>query len=741
MAAITNKIYIGSLVSPDFYFENDSIMSANVVQNVALVGTELSIDSFTPVVMDNEDSLHDLYRFRSSDGQEIQTGIGELFCIDVDSGTNVSDLIYLDNGTPVWYYQDDTLIGKFYVKSVDRVGRNQYQLNTVSAIGMLDEMEHGGGLFTTTTFGAVLTHILAKGIHGSGNAVIDYAIDDDVSDLPVSGWLPHDTKRNNLYRLVFANGVNIVKNYDGNPRFTFLYTTAVGAQPIDSELVYNQGSVSYEKPYTNVVVMEHTYTPLTTEDAVTLFDNTTGTAASNTEIWFDHAPIIVSTITATGLTLVSATENSAIVTGNGTLTGIPYLHDTRAVNMGDSSASDEKTIKVEDATFVNLINSENLLKRLYAYYCPEDFIHTINDGIVYDGQRCGKVYKLSDPYGHEETAFLIGMNITASAVNKADCEWRTHYEPAGQAGLYQDVEIDVPEPDPEDPTQIITEGDWTVPEGVTQFKVVLIGGGTGGGSGWPGENGEDAYCHTEVESTADLSAVWYGAEGGDGGAGGSGGSPGRVKVVVVENAVPGTVYHWSLGSGGEGGAATGFIPDTFDELKNMLEDTDPDTTYTTAQINAMIATEQSLSGWNGSPNTGSAGTATTFTDGTTTWSTADNDGYTPTGGIYEPITNQYFALAGKKGIKGGKGGARKVENNGSFNWVTDGENVTGDDGTIWRGGSTGRSLNSVSGLPEAKLIAYGGNGAGAAVGIDRSTNSHINGGSDQSASWNVTQDE
>ena len=739
MAAIRNRIYIGDLDDPDFYFENESIMSANVVQNVALVGTQLSVDSFTPVVMDDEDNLHDIYHFRSSDGQEITDAVGEIFCLDRSEGTNLSPLVYLENGTPVWYYQEDILIGKFYVKSVERVGRNQYQLNTVSAIGMLDEMDHGGGLFTASTFGTVLQHILAKGLHGSGSPVIAYTIDDDVAALPVSGWLPHDTKRNNLYRLIFANGVNIVKNIDGNPRFTFLYYTTEYAEPIDVEQVYNQGSVSYDRPYTNVVVMEHTYTPRLTEEAVTLFDNSTGQAAVSTEVWFSSAPVIVSTITASGLTLISATENSAVVSGNGTLTGIPYLHDTRAVNLGDPDAPEEKTIKVEDATFVNLINSANLLNRLYAFYCPDTFIHKINDGVVYDGERCGKVYKLSDPYGKEEVAFLSNMNITASAVNKAECEWYVGYEPAGQEGLYQHVVILDAETYAED------GGTFTVPDGVEEMKVVIIGGGTGGSSGWPGENGQDTYTHIEVESTADLNGVWYGAEGGEGGAGGPGGLPGRVKVVNIQN--PSASYNYTIGTGGEGGAHTGFIPDTVDELRSAMENEHPGSEYTDSELASLILQYEST-GWNGSPNPGSAGTASTFGS----YSSADQDAYVPTGGVYEPITDQYFAIAGNAGIKGGKGGARKVSANGTFNWVTDGEDVVGDDGTVWRGGSTGRMLTDVEGLPEArgKLKAYGGNGAGAAVGIGRDRVSpqtglllhpHINGGSDQETDWYIAEDE
>ena len=764
MAAIRNRIYIGSLNDPDYYFENDSIMSANVVQNVALVGTELSIDSFTPVVMDDEANLRDVLHFRSSDGQEITDAIGETYCIDIGEGINVSPLILLEHGTPVWYYQDNTLVGKFYVKSVERVGRNQYQLNTVSAIGMLDEMEHGGGLFAGATFAEVLQHILAKGLHGDGDPVIDYTIDDELTDFPVSGWLPHDTKRNNLYQLIFANGVNIVKNMsNGNPHFTLLYYTSDTAAEVDAEQIYDQGNVAYDRPYTNVVVMEHTYTPVLTESPVTLFDNTEGVEADGTEIWFDNAPIIVSTLTPSGnlhierdpVTLeLLVSENSAVVSGNGVLTGIPYLHDVRKLNEGDSSASDEKTIRVENATLVNLINSDNLKMRLYAFYCPNNYIHKISNGIVYSdmvsvdgrvlsgGQRCGKVYRIKDPYGREEVAFLSSMNITASATNKADCEWYADYVPAGQAGLYKHVIVLNKETFEED------GGTFTVPDDASSIKVVIIGGGTGGSSGWPGENGQDTYTHIDVESTADLSAVWYGAEGGEGGNGGTGGLPGRVKVIVIENDDLQSFYSYTIGTGGEGGAHTGFIPDTADELRDALESEHPDTEYTAQEIADMIATEQSLSGWSGNPNPGTAGTASTFDS----YSSADQDAYVPTGGVYEPINDEYYALTGYVGIKGGKGGARKVKSGDTFNWITDGEDVTGDDGTVWKGGSTGRMLTDVAGLPEAagKLKAYGGNGAGAAVGIGRGFidpeteepfDTHINGGSDQETDWYIAEDE
>lgn len=747
VGALKNQIFVGSLTNPMYYFDNDQILECPTTQAVALVGQELSIDTFSPIVKDKEENLMDIYRFRSSDGTEIETASGQIFAIDtVFSGT--SDLINIPDGTPMWYYHNGELAGKFYIMTVDRLAKNQFRLNGESAIGLLEHTYHGGGLFqgVGVTFRTVLQHILASGLHGTGSPVIEYEIEPEVANLPVSGWLPYATKRNNLYQLIFAYGINVIKNpYNGNPIFTFVYTAPSDAQTIKDPDIFYGGDVEYTKPYSAVNVIEHTYTPIMEGvERIVLFDNTEGAQVFNEEIWFDSAPVIVSMLDTEGnLSLISATENSAIISGNGILTGIPYTHTTRIVTKTNSAGASGKTVSVSDCTLVNVINSQNLVNRLYAFYCPSNFIKKIRNSIKYSDQRCGKAYQFTNPYGEKETAFLSHMDAKASSFLRADCEFYADYDPAGQQGLLPHVDVLIPEPDPEDPEEEVFEGDWEVPDGITEFRVVLISGGTGGGSGWPGKNGADAITYTEVDTTADLSAVWYGAEGGDGGAGGSGGAPGRVKDFMITNAVPGTVYHWSLGQGGEGGEVSGrgFIPDTIDELRAALRNEDPDTEYTDAQIQVMINTEQSLSGWTGLPIAGSPGTATTFSDGTTTWSTDDIDSYVPTGGFRDPINDQFYVLPGKQGISGGKGGARKRKTTDGFVWTTEGEDVTDENGQVWLGGATGESLTHVSGLSEADIIAYGGNGAGAAVGINRYSHEHINGNSDQETDWYVLEDE
>ena len=62
------------------------------------------------------------------------------------------------------------------------------------------------------------------------------------------------------------------------------------------------------------------------------------------------------------------------------------------------------------------------------------------------------------------------------------------------------------------------------------------------------------------------------------------------------------------------------------------------------------------------------------------------------------------------------------------------------DGTVYHGGKTGQPLTRVQGLPECRMTAYGGNGAGAAVGVDRADNEDMDGGVDQDTYWEVVED-
>lgn len=154
------EIYIGSLETPEYYFDDNTIYEAPSVQSVSIIGNELSVDTFTPVVSEQRERSTNIAMFRSSDGKGIRLSNGAMYVFDVQESENPSELITIPEWTPVWYYRNGDLVGKFYLRKVKRVGRSKYQLDCVSAVGRLDKMEHGGGLFLATTFGDVLENIM-----------------------------------------------------------------------------------------------------------------------------------------------------------------------------------------------------------------------------------------------------------------------------------------------------------------------------------------------------------------------------------------------------------------------------------------------------------------------------------------------------------------------------------------------------------------------------------------------------
>lgn len=740
MAAVQIKAIIGDLAAPSFVYENDAIMQQDVFQAAGLVGEELSVDNITLTIKANYEETHEIEILKPNDGEYIHLRDGSILATaNTSKKPHISDVTKVAYGTPLYYYENEELIGKFYVSSVERIGKVHYKIYAISAIGLLDKMYCGGGLINTT-FSEALAMILSEKVNGSpgDRPVIQYTIIPEVATQRVYGWMPHDTKRKCLYQLMFANGVNIIRGDDGNPIFTFTYPT--GARAIDSSKIYDSGSVTYNKSASEINVVEHAYSVVGNEQEVTVFDNSTGETANEQQIWFTTAPVQVESVKTTGdITVRDITVNGAIVSGNGSIQAKPYTHSTQTVTQKNelSVVDTDYVISVTDATMVNYLNSANILARLYAYYCGADGngTQTIKTSIIVrEGDDkdadiiCGQNYTFLNPFEEETEAYVKNISLRTTTFGKATCEMVANYNPAGSEGLYQNSLILDKETFKKD------GGVFDVQKmcpGATHLLVILIGGGQGGQSGYPGENGRDATVYTNVDNDFEVSEYAYGAEGGAGGKGGSGGNPGRVLYVPITS--PAAYYSYTIGDGGEGGAETGFIPDTVSELRAALMAENPGATYTSDEIREMVAEQTAKTDWKGSPNNGAEGTHTTF--GIYTSEDGSIQPY-----VYHPILKKTFAKIGESGIPGGNGGAiRATGTDGELSWIRSGESVIYK-GKEYKGGSIGNPVSECAGLPEAVFTAFGGNGAGAAVGVSSNQYSGMHGAAAPEAYWTVEED-
>ena len=484
---IINRIVIGDLAAPMMVFENDQITRVYEDTAVSMIGDELYIDQFVPIV-NYQVYLHGIF---------IPSNYGRFLTADSKPFAPVYnyDIRKLPYGTKVTFYSDDKVQGEYFVDAVERTAKSEYKINAMSAIGLMHRQQHNGGVYSGVGFSNLVAEILGSGYN--------YEISEDVARLRVYGWLPRTTKRRNLYQLIMAYGVNIIRSDNGGMLFTFLSEAAPVEIPKDR--IDIDGSVKYNSPASRIEVIEHAYQYLSSEPEETLFDNLTSGAADESVITFDH-PVYADSIRVSegNMRITSKGTNYAVVRGNGVLLGRPYVHTTRLISKNNAEAASEKVVRVESATLVNLFNSENVLSRLAQYYFNAT---TITGGIRNEGERCGRQYSLTNAFMEHETGFMSKMSTISSSFLKSSCEWISNYVPLGQGSDFNNVVV------------LAGNGTWTVPQAAKDkvspvIRVVCIGQGKKGGTGSAGENGFNAT----------NSRGGGGGEGGEGGIGGLGGN-------------------------------------------------------------------------------------------------------------------------------------------------------------------------------------------------------------------------
>lgn len=509
-----DRIVIGDLDSPLYELSGKDLTRVSTRLNSTLSGDKLVVDQCLPIM--HFGGYVNLYRYITRDQQQYITADGARYLVR-PARVMPDQLPY---GTPLRYYQNDTLVGKFYIESVKRTSVYHFAITAVSAIGILDKQQHYGNVYRLVRFEDVAREIIGNDF--------SFSCDADVADIRISNWLPYDTKRNNLHQLLFATGVVVHKNSDGDMHFTFPGTTP--SKTFTTANVFENGTVTQQAPASSVELTEHAYQMFAATNEEVLFDNVESSqTADKTFVSFKNAP--VHSLRAEGaLTIVQSGVNYAIVSGVGTLYGKPYTHTTRVLSANTGiSTLESKAVSVSDVYLVNVMNSINVLNRLVAYYKT---VQTVKHSIVYNGEKPGDQFIVPGPFGSSVSAYMSKMDITASSFLRASCEFVVDYTPTEGGNTYKHC------------IEVTESGDVTLPENVgSSVFVVMVGGGSAGASGGKGGNGQNGN---------------QGAAGA-GGVAGPGGSGGKVLALNVP-ASPGQVVRVVIGVGGEGVVGTTIEP-------------------------------------------------------------------------------------------------------------------------------------------------------------------------------------
>jgi len=516
-----NKIVTQGLVFDDG--DKDNLISGSCFIGNSLPGDELSIDTLTAVV-DCAEEMPTLFQPADADG--MLTKEDELFGVRPIVRLLVNDLSVYSYGEPVSYYHGETLIGKFYMASVKRVGKFNYEISCISAVGLLDNDTHYGGMYNGTPMEEVLSDIVG--------GMVGYTLAPAFMGLPVYGWLPVATRRENLHQLLFAMGASLQKNTAGEIQIVAL-TSENPAELLDDR-IFLGGSVAYGAPATSASVSEHAYMAYDSDDTATLYEaevpaepmTTPRGASVNGALVLFEGPMH-GLVVENGEILESGVNYAVLgPSSQCTLTGKKYTHTVRVITMqapATRALGEEKdnVITVKDATLVSLANAENVASRVFSYFSSAK---TVETDLVMGTERPGDPVTFSDPFGEQTEGFIRSMDVKMGRTLRASATLVSGYVPTGIGNYYEH-------------SVLLTEDQtWTVPESCKgKIRVVLIGGGQGGHGGCKGANGKG-------ESSSSSTGV--------GGQGGQGGEGGRIYVTTLYATV-GRTFSATMGTGGSGG--------------------------------------------------------------------------------------------------------------------------------------------------------------------------------------------
>jgi hypothetical protein len=339
--------------------------------------------------------------------------------LEFDVESDDSTLTQFKRNDPVIYEHNGKQIGIFYVQNIERIGATTYSFSAVSALGILAEGKHYGGIYTGQTVAEIL-----PGICGT----VPYEIKTNLTEIKLYGWLPIASPRDNLAQVLFSIGAVIKTDLGGVLRIESLWDGISGE--LTQNQMYEGPSVKYDSAVTQVVVTEHQY--VEGGEETKLFE---GTAQQGDIITF-NSPMYE--LVADGFSILESGANYAKVSGgSGTLKGRAYIHNTREVVRDVSEAAEPNIKTVKDATLVSLVNSTAVAERLANYF---QWTETIQAPIVYQGEVPGNRVATWHPYDKTGvTACLESADINLSNTLKADETLLVGFVPPKASAEYYDT--------------------------------------------------------------------------------------------------------------------------------------------------------------------------------------------------------------------------------------------------------------------------------------------------------------
>ena len=285
---------------------------------------------------------------------------------------------------PFSLYRNDTLYGKFFIKSsTSNSNKNLYSLKISDYIEVLEGQTFLGGKYTNKNVAQLASEILGD---------IPYNLDASLESKTVTGYLPILTKREALRQLAFCIGAVVDTSRSDEVIIKPIDTNASRTIGIDEIISIDttQGNIITK------IVVETTKLVATSKETDNLYSEALN---GTTYVLFDNP---MYNLAITGGTIEESNINYAIIKGTGgtvTLTGKEYQQVVEQQSKTNSNTATTDIEKIETYNTTLVCDGENILNYLnfieYKIKATFKMGNTkVGDVITLNGQTC-RVMSLS----------------------------------------------------------------------------------------------------------------------------------------------------------------------------------------------------------------------------------------------------------------------------------------------------------------------------------------------------------
>lgn len=332
------------LYGANVLFEGDNLMSANILEEVDLLSSEVSINTL------------DFTAYSTDDKFNIINPEGFYRLLQQRQKLHVTETIV----------KEETVkdMGTFYLDTWKNEKDKTMKFGAIDLIGVIDKTDFNGGMYKDKTFVSLLEEIFTS----AGLESDEYEIQEDLKQITLTGYIPICSHREALQQVIFAVGA--VADCSRSDKIKIYTVEDLEENSIIEKANIFQGTREIEQNelVTGVQIVAHTYVEGEELQELAKQELDVG----DNKILFSEP---VHGLTCTGGTIVESNCNYAIVNCTTAteviISGYTYKDNlqTYLVEVENLNASQKQnTLKIENAYLINKSNAKIIAKKVLGYY-------------------------------------------------------------------------------------------------------------------------------------------------------------------------------------------------------------------------------------------------------------------------------------------------------------------------------------------------------------------------------------